>query len=238
MPTGVYKRTEEYKLLMSFLGKGGKLEYLEKTCLTCGKIFYVSKHNSKAIKAKYCSLVCRVPWNKNLTKETDIRVVENAKKISVVNSDGRCCGHFGSENGMFGAKHSKEAKEKMSIACINRKPTYTDTKIEIALQNILLKNNIKFETQKGVIGRPDIFIEPNICIFCDGDYYHANPNKYIAEDTIMKGLFAQQIWGKDEWVTQKLEGMGYIVLRFWENEINSNIDGCFCKITKVINGKA
>ncbi len=35
----------------------------------------------------------------------------------------------------------------------------------------------------------------------------------------------------DHQVTEKLESMGYIVLRFWEHEINGNLNECVNKVT-------
>lgn len=101
---------------------------------------------------------------------------------------------------------------------------FKDTTIEITVQNCLKELNITFETHKAILGQPDLFIEPNICIFCDGDYFHANPDKYKASDIIMKGLDAQKIWDRDKFVTETLESEGYKVLRFWEYEIKNNIE--------------
>ena len=50
-----------------------------------------------------------------------------------------------------------------------------DTKIEIILQKELTKRDIPFVTHKALFGQPDIFIEPNICVFADGDYWHNYP---------------------------------------------------------------
>lgn len=85
-----------------------------------------------------------------------------------------------------------------------------DTKIEIKLQNELSKRNIKFTKHKPIIGQPDIFIEPNICIFADGDYWHNLPTSKE----------------KDQKITNELKNLGYKVLRFWEHEIVNNIDNC------------
>jgi hypothetical protein len=59
------------------------------------------------------------------------------------------------------------------------------TSIEIKIKNLLDKNNIIYKMHKPImkITQPDFFIQPNICIYCDGDYWHGNiqffpnPNK-------------------------------------------------------------
>jgi G:T-mismatch repair DNA endonuclease (very short patch repair protein) len=125
---------------------------------------------------------------------------------------------------------SEETRKKLKVIRSKRIIPFKDTKIEVAMQDILKKNKIEFETHKNLAGQPDIFIEPNICIFCDGDYWHANPAKYKAADIMIQGKLAQQIWDKDAYITKELESKGYYVFRFWENEINSNSKQCFRKI--------
>jgi len=61
---------------------------------------------------------------------------------------------------------------------------------------------------------PLFFIEPNICIFADGDYWHNRPEAIE----------------RDKLVNKELINKGYKVLRFWENEIRSNIDNCANRI--------
>lgn len=137
-------------------------------------------------------------WNSGLTKETD-------KRINLISG-------------------------KIAKSVVYRKYLSKDTKIEIALQEALNKEGIKFEKHKKIIGRPDIFIEPDICIFADGDYWHANPSRYKADDEMYlykkKRITAKEIWEKDINVNNKLVNQRYIVLRFWENEINDNISNC------------
>ena len=87
---------------------------------------------------------------------------------------------------------------------------YSNTSIEIKMQNVLKQQQIDFQLQKAIIGIPDIFIEPNICIFCDGDYWHNRPG-------------AQE---RDEYVNETLKEQGYKVLRFWEHEIHNSLENC------------
>ena len=62
-----------------------------------------------------------------------------------------------------------------------------------------LLNEIGIEWKhKGVLrAQPDIFIEPNICIFVDGDYWHCNPNDYVYKKKLFPGFRPNdQITGK------------------------------------------
>jgi len=113
-----------------------------------------------------------------------------------------------------GRKATLETKLKLKIARTKKIIPFKDTSIEVALQNILKENNICFTTHKAILGQPDIFIEPNICIFVDGDYWHNYP---YGRD-------------KDKEVTRELTNQGYIVFRFWERDILDDLKTCFKKI--------
>lgn len=109
-------------------------------------------------------------------------------------------------------------REQNSKNALNRIFPLKDTSIEIALQEALKKEGFGFETHKSIFGQPDIFIKPNYCIFADGDYWHNYPN---GRD-------------RDKQVNEVLEKNGYKILRFWEREINNNLDNCIEKIKEVM----
>lgn len=110
-------------------------------------------------------------------------------------------------------KRSKKMKEVRLNIIIPKK----DTSIEIKLQDELKKKAIEFRTHEPILGQPDIFIPPNVCIFADGDYWHKYPNGTE----------------RDKEVTEGLEKQGFIVIRLWEHEINEDIEGCIQKIIAV-----
>ncbi|MCL4341063.1 MAG: very short patch repair endonuclease, partial [Candidatus Thermoplasmatota archaeon] len=55
------------------------------------------------------------------------------------------------------------------------------------------------------------------CIYADGDYWHANPNKYKPMDL---SDFQWRRKRTDKFINKILRANGYIVLRFWETDIN------------------
>jgi very-short-patch-repair endonuclease len=83
-----------------------------------------------------------------------------------------------------------------------------NTGIEIKLAKILKELNLIFENQKIIekITIPDFFIEPNICIYADGDYWH-NLDSVKSKDII---------------INKYLNENGYKVIRFSEESINNN----------------
>ena len=130
----------------------------------------------------------------------------------------------------YAAGRSKETKKNIKIAMhkpdvrkrhiegLSKNLCFKDTSIELKMQNILRENNIKFEKQKPLLKKyiVDIFIKPNIVIECDGDYWHNRPG-------------AQE---RDKLRNVNLTNAGYKVLRFWEHEINDNINLCFSRLQK------
>ena len=126
-----------------------------------------------------------------------------------------------------------EIRRKIRVARGKQILPLQDTHIELILQEELTRRKIPFEKHKQIYGLPDIFIEPNICVFADGDYWHANPEIHLPEHGIRFGskvLTATQIQGKDKKVTDTLIGMEYRVFRFWENEIHKDVGACIDKI--------
>jgi DNA mismatch endonuclease (patch repair protein) len=106
-----------------------------------------------------------------------------------------------------------------------------DTTIEKILQKELKAKNIKFKKHIPIVCCiPDIFIEPNICIFADGDHWHGNPIKYKSTDHIIGIKFAKDVWKKDKMQTHNLELLGYKVLRFWESDIKKDIKSIIVQI--------
>ncbi len=109
------------------------------------------------------------------------------------------------------------------------------TKLQI-MENALKEYNIVYIPQyKYAFGFMDFYIpEPNIAIFVDGTYWHADPRIFEAGDILFFGKTPEWVWKKDLRQTNYLKSEGYTVLRFWEKEIIENIDGCVKVIIQAI----
>jgi len=126
---------------------------------------------------------------------------------------------------------SKDVWEKTTS---NKK--YKDTSIELLIQKSVEDRNIRYEKNATLVGRPDLLLLNKICIFCDGDYYHCNPVKYSKDYFNEKvGKYAYKIWEYDSLVAKILVNKGYVVLRFWECDINNNLEKCVKIIIDSVN---
>lgn len=131
-----------------------------------------------------------------------------------------------------------EWRKNLGLARLRKIIPNKDSKPEKILQTSLDQQNIKYEKHKAIIGQPDIFIEPNICIFVDGDYFHANPQKFKSNDIIHKKpviITAKEIWTKDIRITTKLQENNYTVIRIWESTILNNTIQAIELIKKEMN---
>ena len=186
---------------------------IEISCMQCNVIFKGLPGNMK--NRKFCSKKCSndnrvgkkvIMSEGHIQKLRWIGYANRGKKLTEEHK--KKIGLKGERNPMFGKTHNEEAKAKIRARRALQIIPFIDTLPEKKLQSALEKYNINFEKHKDIIGQPDIFIEPNICIFVDGDYWHNYP-------------FGNK---RDIEVNEALQQKGYKVMRYWEREINANVD--------------
>lgn len=134
----------------------------------------------------------------------------------------------------IGRKLSDETKKIIREKRLLQITPKKDTKPERMLQMTLTLCGLDFEKHKPILGQPDIFIAPNICIFVDGDYFHANPDRYLPDDYIISGKKAADVWARDTKINHKLTEDGYQVIRIWESTILKNVNNCAERIIDLI----
>ena len=108
--------------------------------------------------------------------------------------------------------------EKMREKRLHQVFPQKDSKLEVTLQNALTENKIEFKKHQPIMGQPDIFIEPNICIFADGKYWHTLPKVVDRANRVNKYLIDNK----------------YKVLRFSEQDIKCNIGKCISEIKNIV----
>lgn len=116
-----------------------------------------------------------------------------------------------------------------------------NTKIELLLGKAMWAKGLRYRKNcKDVFGKPDFcFKGKKIAIFCDSEFWHGRnflegqefkTNKEFWETKIKRNI------QRDKEVNKKLNDDGWIVLRFWGEEIKKNADLAVEKIYK-LSGK-
>ncbi len=115
-----------------------------------------------------------------------------------------------------------------------------DSKIELLLRRALWGRGIRYRKNvKTVYGHPDIaFIGKKVAVFCDSEFWHG----YDWENTKNNFKSGRNFWipkierniGRDIEVTKKLTKDGWIVLRFWGEEIRKSPDICADRISEIL----
>jgi DNA mismatch endonuclease (patch repair protein) len=109
--------------------------------------------------------------------------------------------------------------------------TKTATRPELMLRNELRRLRIPYRTNvQALVGVPDIVLpKSRVVIFCDGDFWHGR--HWRRRKTLLSRGFNGAYWvakvesnrKRARIVTRQLRAEGWVVLRFWESEIRSDV---------------
>jgi DNA mismatch endonuclease (patch repair protein) len=126
---------------------------------------------------------------------------------------------------------TEERRRKIHNWRINQKIPKKDTSIEVLFNEELERQQIKgFEKHHSVenICQADfVFSNEKIAVFCDGCYWHGCPVHFPERKEVQE---------RDQMITKKLRKHGWTVLRFWEHEINEDVEKCVEEVRRVISG--
>ena len=110
------------------------------------------------------------------------------------------------------------------------------TSIEMKLRKALCENKLRgYHINPKINGNPDFaFGKYKIAIFCDGDFWHGKHYK------VLKKRLGEKFWRnkieanikRDEMHNRLLRREGWSVVRFWESDINNNLEKCINKLKK------
>jgi len=116
-------------------------------------------------------------------------------------------------------KLSDEEKSKI----LSRLHHVTVSSIEGRVNNILLKWGLEYTHSFYLKFKQFDFRIGKILLEVNGDFYHANPDKYKHNDMLPfpfgNKILAQELWNRDLKKKNMAEKMGYFVVYVWENEI-------------------
>ena len=107
-----------------------------------------------------------------------------------------------------------------------------DTKVEILLRKALWAKGIRYRKNYNKLsGKPDIVLMKfKIAIFVDGDFWHARghekkPGQQIKTNKKFWTKKLERNVERDKEVNEILIEAGWLVLRFWENDIKKDLQG-------------
>ena len=216
---------------------------------TIGKMFHITSKDIRDLLVDYgfeiqgTGRAGRIPWNKN-TKGLMPTPANKGKKMPDWVIANMKKGNVGRPSNRKGAILSEATKDLIREKRQNQKNVRKSSH-EKLMKKLLDEKGIEW-SEKGVLkAQPDIFIEPNICIFVDGDYWHFNPKPHIIRKENRTGYkpndkgygewkYVKDKWASDKKITQRLRDNGYIVERIWESEIEKDQEECLQRILQHI----
>ncbi|MCL2879231.1 MAG: very short patch repair endonuclease [Treponema sp.] len=136
-------------------------------------------------------------------------------------------------------KRTKEVTYKIMSAVKSK-----ETKPEVFFRKALWKWGIRYRKNVKLFGKPDIAIKKyKLVIFIDGDFWHGN-NWRIRNLPSFESELAKysEFWKKkilanvtrDRKVNEYYSSINWRVLRFWQSDIEKNLNGCIIKTIKTI----
>ena len=118
-----------------------------------------------------------------------------------------------------------------------------DSAIEVLLRRELWRRGLRYRKNvAGLTGKPDIVLMgKKIAVFCDGDFWHGYDWENRKQDIKSRKEFwipkIERNMQRDIEVNEALERDGWLVLRFWGNEIKTNCSACADKIEMILRSR-
>ena len=117
-----------------------------------------------------------------------------------------------------------------------------NTQIEVLLRKALWKKGYRFrKNYKQLPGKPDIALTKyKIAIFCDGEFFHGKDWEVLKpklEKSSNSEFWIRKIGRnreRDEEVNKRLQFEGWIVLRFWGEDIRRHLDECVRAVEEAV----
>jgi DNA mismatch endonuclease, patch repair protein len=117
-----------------------------------------------------------------------------------------------------------------------------DTRPEIRLRRALWARGLRYRVNvKEIVGKPDIvFLRLKVAVFCDGDFFHGKDWSLLRKQLTHRANASYWIKKieynkrRDRSITKKLTNAGWLVLRFWESEINGDVLRVACAVESAV----
>ena len=113
--------------------------------------------------------------------------------------------------------------------------------IEKQLGSALWRAGLRYRKQYRIFGKPDfVLVSQKIAIFVDSDFWHgyrwgSNAKKAFKSNQEYWYSKIERNRTRDKIVNRKLSKEGWIVMRFWEHEISSNLELCVRRVILAVH---
>lgn len=138
--------------------------------------------------------------------------------------------YCGEKGAMYQHKYTKEQKDNLSRGVVKRlqKSDVTNTKIQLAVNNILDKLNIFYQREFALdfYSCDNFLLDYNLIIEVMGDYWHGNPLKYNINKYSLNAIQSKTILKDKQKRSYIKSHYGYPILNLWESDINQRPDMC------------
>ena len=136
------------------------------------------------------------------------------------------------------------------ISGIMRKVHSNGTTPEVLFRKVLWAEGLRYKIcPMDLPGKPDVVLSSKkLAIFIDGDYWHGNQWRKRGLGSLEAQFTQTKTKNKNYWLdkirrnmdrdcagTSSLLSEGWVVLRFWESEIQRNLKRCVEMTLKVLN---
>ena len=113
------------------------------------------------------------------------------------------------------------------------------SKIEMKMKKALDESLIEYDYQPKIYGKPDFLVKPKIAVFCDSSFWHGRDWKSL-KPRLKEGYWREHIQKnrkRDKSVNIQLMKKGFIVLRFWDDQIEKDLDFCLARIEAAVKSQ-
>ena len=113
-----------------------------------------------------------------------------------------------------------------------------DTQPEVSLRKALWSLGVRgYRKHPNLPGRPDLlFPRLKVVVFVDGCFWHGCPEHHTMPRSNTDYWIGKLDLNRrrDSAVNDRIEGMGYCVLRIWEHEVNSGTDAAARRVQRTL----
>ena len=130
----------------------------------------------------------------------------------------------------------RRVRSKETISYTMSQIRSKDTSIEIKLRSALWQKGLQYRKHYSkVVGSPDIaFVSKKVAVFCDSSFWHGRhwakrkPKLKSNRDYWVSKI--ERNMKRDRKVNKELKKLGWVVLRFWDIQIEKDLNQCIDKV--------